>query len=117
MSRMRRRNIDKLIIIIYVVDLSTFNEFFSSIYNDDLNLFEKERHAHVQAFSLNSSFIFLSLISLVSFSLSCFKYDDYDSNVNIIEKTKHDTKIIAKNFSHEKMKHDTKIIAKGFSHS
>ena len=116
MFRMRRRNINKLIIIIYVVDLSTFNESSSSIYNDDLNLFEKERHAHVQTFSLNLFFIFLFSISLVNFSLSCFKYNDYDSNVNMIEKMKHDTKITAKNFSHEKTEHDTRIIAKDFNY-
>ena len=116
MFRMRRCNINKLIIIIYVVNLLTFNKFFSSIHNNNLNLFEKEKHAHIQTFSLNSFFIFLSSISFVSFSLSCFKYDDYDLNVNMIEKMKYDTKIIAKNFNHEKMKHDMKIIAKNFNH-
>ena len=30
---------------------------------------------------------------------------------------KHDTKIFAKNFSHEKIKHNTKISAKDFNHS
>ena len=116
MSCMRRRNIDKLIIIIYVVDLSTFNKFLSSTFNDDSNLFEKDKHAHVQTFFLISSFIFLFSISLVSFSLFRFKYDDYDLNVNMIEKTKHDTRIFAKDFSHEKTKHDTKIFAKDFNH-
>ena len=101
MFRMRRPNIDKLIIIIYVVDLTIFNEFSSSIYNDDLNLFEKEKHAHVQIFSFNLFFIFLSSILFVSFSLLCFKYDDYDSNINMIKKTKHDMKIIAKFQSRE----------------
>ena len=105
MSRMRRRNIDRLIIIIYAVDLLTFNEFFSSTFNDDSNLFEKNKHVHVQTSSLTSSFIFLLSISLVSSSLSRFKYDDYDSNVNMIEKTKHDTRISAKGFSHSQ-KHE-----------
>ena len=117
MSRMRRRNIDRLIIIIYVVDLLIFNEFSSSILNDNSNLFKKDKHTHVQTSSLNSFFIFLFSISFVSFSLSCLKYNDYNSNMNMIEKTKHDTRISAKNFNHEKMKHDTRISAKGFNHS
>ena len=116
MSCMRRRNIDRLIIIIYIVDLSTFNELFSSIFNDDLNLFQKNKHVYVQIFSLISSFIFLVLISLVNFSLFRLKYDDYDLNMNIIEKTKHDTRIFAKNFNHKKTKHDMKIFAKDFNH-
>ena len=47
MFRMRRRNIDKLIIIIYVVDLSTFNKFSSLTFNDDSNLFEKNKYVYV----------------------------------------------------------------------
>ena len=100
MSRMRRRNIDKLIIIIYVVDLSIFNEFSSSTFNDDLNLFKKNKNAYVQTFFLISFFIFLLSISLVNSLLSRFKYDDYDLNMNMIEKIKHDTRIFAKDFNH-----------------
>ena len=113
---MRRRNIDKLIIIIYVIDLSKFNEFSSSTFNDDLNLFEKDKHTYVQTFSLNLFFIFLSSILFVNFSLLYFRYDDYDSNVIMIKKTKHDIRIIAKSFNYKKIKHDMKIIAKNFNH-